>query len=138
MGERKATRSSTLARSKRVENRVVRYLAGPEAIRDWKDEHDISVEDCNCRWWIGEVKSMAWPSGPARLWSMLLAALRQAQKHSDRAFAVLVPCNAEVGNALVMYEQTGQPVITTLERFRCHVLGLGDADGEAGADRKAA
>lgn len=132
-----ATRRSTLTRSKRVETRVVRYLAGPEAARDWKEGHDISVQDSDGRVWLGEVKSMQWPSGPARLWSLLDAALRQAEKHTNLAFAVYVPANAEVGNALVMYRQSGMPVVVPLHSFRADVLGLGACD-EADPEQKAA
>jgi hypothetical protein len=140
-----AKKQSTLTRSKRVETRVVRYLAGPEAMRDWKDDHDISVEDANGRCWIGEVKSMAWPPGPARLWSLLSAALKQAEKHSDRAFAVYVPCHAEIENALVMVVVQGQPAVVTLQQFKFAYLGLGEwplelietGDGEGEAPKAA-
>lgn len=133
-----ATRQARLRSSKEAEKRVVRYLSGPDASRDWKEDHDIHVEDCDGNLWLGEVKNLTWPSGPARLWSLLDAALRQAEKHSDRVFAAYLPKFAEPQDALVMYRQSGVCVVTTLERFRAYVLGLGEADDDAEQDRKAA
>jgi len=118
-----ATRKSRLVRSKRVETRVVRYLAGEQAARDWKEDHDIHVEDSEGRTWIGEVKSKAWPAGPRGLWTLLRDALEQAEKHSLLAFAVYVPVHAEIGDALVMVRLSGVPVIVTLNQFKFRFLG---------------
>ena len=123
-----ATRASVLQRSKKVETRVAKYLWGEDAARDWKDDYDVSGDDADGRRWIGEVKSYAWPSGSARLLSILGAALEQAEKHSDRAFSILVPTNCEVANALVMLRREGIPVVMGAQAFRGSVLGLGEAE----------
>ena len=123
-----ATKASILQRSKKVETRVARFLFGEAAARDWKELSDISGDDADGRRWIGEVKSYAWPAGPARLLSILGAALEQAERHSDRAFAVLVPTNCQVENALVMLRREGIPVVMVAGAFRGSVLGLGEAE----------
>lgn len=112
-----AKRTSILQRSKRAETRVAKYLWGPEARRDWKDDHDLSGLDADGNLWIGEVKSIRWPGGPAAVWTLLVAALEQAEKHSDRAFAVYIPPHCEPENALAMVRNAGAPGIVTLEEL---------------------
>ena len=129
-------RTSILARSKRVENRVARYIWGPEALRDWKDTQDVSGLDAHLNLWVGEVKSYKWPAGPVRLWTILHDALLQAEgnlsgvEHPDKAsgapmgFAVLVPKGCETKDALVMFRREADPIVTTLQWFRDSLLGL--------------
>jgi len=121
---RRATRASILRQSKQAENRVARYIWGPQATRDWKDDHDLSGPDAEGMRWVGEVKSHAWPSGPGAVWGLLLAALRQAEKHSQTAFACFIPPSCQPQRALVMYRSGGRPVVVTLRDFREERLGL--------------
>ena len=118
-----ATRQSTLIRSKRAETRVAKFLFGPDARRDWKDDHDLSGEDADGNRWIGEVKNHAWPAGPKTLWDLLEKALLQAEKHSNRAFAVYIPKSASIEDGLVMIRMNDSLVIKTLREFQVH-LGL--------------
>lgn len=129
-----AKRQSICQRSKRVETRVARYLWGPEAARDWKEQHDIRGEDADGNTWTGEVKSYAWPAGPKRLWAILMAAFEQATGYErDRRFSVLVPTGASVEDALVMYPDCGVPVIVTLRQFRATVLQVEPAEASEAA-----
>lgn len=122
-----AKRTSVLRRSKQAENRVVRYLAGPEAKRDWKDEHDITVEDADGNVWTGEVKNYAWPTGPGGLWKIMDKAFEQASGYSNRSFACYLPTNSELRFALVASRVGGEVAVTTLEQFRAR-LGLTPAE----------
>ena len=125
-----ATRSSTLKRSKAAENRVSRYLWGPDHLRDWKEDYDLSGPDADGRVWVGEVKNYAWASGPGQLYGLMLAALEQAEKHSDRAFACYIPKNCQPEAALVMHRVNGQPVIVPAREFRAQTLGLAPGEEE--------
>lgn len=117
-----AKRTSVLARSKIAETRVARFLWGPDAARDWKELHDVSGPDAEGRIWIGEIKSHAWPIGPLSLWSLMTAALEQAEKQSNFAFAVLIPPHCEEEAALCMRRISGQPVIEPLLDFKQRVI----------------
>lgn len=128
-----ATRASILRRSKRAENRVAKAIFGAEARRDWKDDHDLSGYDAEGDLWIGEVKSLTWPAGPGRLWAILLAALEQAERHGNRAFAVLAPPKCEPENALVMVRRCGAPVVMPLRQFRDGIIGANGGGEDAQA-----
>jgi hypothetical protein len=112
------TKASLLARSKKAETRVARFLWGPYVTRDWKDDWDLSGPDAEGRTWTGEVKSHAWPAGPGALVKLMRDAFAQAEKHSERAFAVVIPPHCEPEHALCMFRLVGEPVTGTLFQFK--------------------
>ena len=130
-----AKRESIHVRSQRTENRMARYLFGPEAIREWKEEHDIRGDDAFGEVWIGEVKSTAWPSAPGAMWTHLHKAFAQACRYgSERVFAAWLPKGCEVRNAAVMYRERGLAVAVSAQAFRADVLGWWDDDEEDDED----
>ena len=110
--------TNILSRSKAAENRVVRYLFGEDATRDWKETHDISGVDSEGNTWIGEVKNYTWVTGPATLWTLLYSAFEQAEGYSQKCFAIYIPKNAKVENALVMVRMNSIPVVMSAEAFK--------------------
>lgn len=117
------TKANLLRRSKVAETRVARFLWGPYVTRDWKDDHDVSGPDAEGNTWIGEVKSKAWPAGPQMLLTILRDAFAQAEKHSERAFAVVIPPGCEAEHALCMFRLMGEPVTGTLGQFKRMIEG---------------
>lgn len=122
--------SNILSRSKTAENRVVRYLFGEDATRDWKETHDISGVDSEGNTWIGEVKNYTWVTGCGTLWTLMYSAFEQAQGYSERSFAIYIPKNASVENALVMFKMLNTPVIVSAETFKKILEGTYDCSGE--------
>lgn len=90
-----ATRASILQRSKRVEREVVKFFAGPDAARAWKEDWDVAFT-VNGRPWVVEVKSVRFTS-IGDLWRIGTAALEQAESYLCRqpprclAFAAVWP-----------------------------------------------
>ena len=139
--KRKANKSSIAACAKKAENRVAKYLWGEDALRDWKEDHDLSGLDANGDTWLIEVKNWAWPAGPERMVVIQLAALEQAEKHItdplfEHACSVLIPSKTTVESALVMYREcdadaggvrTGPLRIVTLKLFKETVLEVHEA-----------
>jgi hypothetical protein len=118
-----ATRSSILQRSKKAENKVCRYLFGKDSIRDWAEQNDIhgilyTTEGPEGETFCGEIKNMEWVAGAARLWSLMSAALEQAEGYNERAFAVYLPVYCSVEDALVMFRMNGMQVITNAATFK--------------------
>lgn len=99
-----AKRSSINARSKKAEQKVVRYICDDDqALRSWKEDFDLAViGECNVRWTI-EVKNWEFPAGPAGVWTLLSNALDQAETYGNPACcAVLIPPRCQPKDALVM------------------------------------
>ena len=122
--------TNILSRSKTAENRVVRYLFGEDATRDWKETHDISGVDSEGATWIGEVKNYTWVTGCGTLWTLMYSAFEQAQGYSERSFAIYIPKNASVENALVMFKMNGIPVVVSADVFKSILEGSSYASGE--------
>lgn len=109
----KSKTASRVARSKKIENEVSRYLFGHD--RDWKDLHDVSGDG-----WIGEVKDRALSTlssegGPV---GMLETALAQAQSVAEgkRTFAVLHLKNSrDLSKCLVLLDDSR---LMTLSQFK--------------------
>lgn len=118
-------KSSTLARSKKAENRMSKYLWGDDHYRDWKEEHDISGLDADGEMWWGEVKNAQWPSGPGGLQTLLDAAWEQVIGYGDgeHVFVAYLPPHASAGDALILHRRQNCRVIVTAREFREDVLG---------------
>jgi hypothetical protein len=118
------TRASTLRRSKVAENKVIRYFAGEQALRSWKDEWDISLKDHEGNIWTGEVKAHEWPASPGRFVALMHKALEQAEGYNARfAFACYAPKGSEAKSWMVCVRAQGVPVIVTADTFRVKWLG---------------
>jgi hypothetical protein len=106
-------RTSTLSRSKTVENRVSRYLWGN--LRDWEALHDISGNG-----WVGEVKAYSWETIGAKggVLSVLRDALKQCQSVCKEAspFACLVAKGTRAFEQSLVLTADGR--LWTLEQFR--------------------
>lgn len=122
-------RTSTLQHSKLVERQVVRFLAGPEAARDWKDLHDISVLDNDGRTWYGEVKdysgqTLSAGGGELSLGREALAQVEATRPDGDLCFAWLHRKRRQLERDWVAVRVTGAVVFMAGEEFRARWLGL--------------
>lgn len=78
-----AKRRSILAHSKRVENKVARFLFGPQARRAWKEDWDILWRAPEGDWWLVEVKATSEQRAGAVI-RLLREALLQATAYRER------------------------------------------------------
>ena len=114
-------RTSTLSRSKAVENRVSKYLFG--RLRDWEALHDVSGGG-----YRGEVKGYdhSTISAHGGAYAVLEAALEQCKSVCGdyKAFACLVPKGTRAFEKSLVLLDDGR--LLTLEQFK-HLLEAEDA-----------
>lgn len=126
---RNATKQSINRLSKVAERRVVKYLWGADAQRDWKEEHDISGPDHEGNVWIGEVKNQQYRPGPRANRKLLEAAFAQACKHdTTRRFAVHIPPGCQVEDAEVLTIVQSCQRRMSLQQFKFEVLQMAYED----------
>jgi len=122
-------RTSTLAQSKRHENRVSRYLFGKD--RDWKEQWDVSGQG-----WIGEVKcraNLSFAEG-CRLVREAFDQLREATKELGPFQSLFVVIHTKrcslSGDAVFLAGGRFLPVMgpQTLEEFREHLTAEEEVD----------
>lgn len=126
---------------KRTERMVAEYLGGT---RDWKEDHDCSVEGSHGECWIVECKSHHWRSGPGALWTLLdqareqvVAAMeREGLTAEDYCFPLVVywPTYCPQDGSALAYAPVGpgdEWVVMPLRRFRdLYCAQPGDPDDE--------
>jgi hypothetical protein len=135
-------RTSTLARSKDVENRVARYLWGESALRTWEAREDIRNDELRL---VGEVKSyqLATVTNSGGVYAVLYSALLQVTTAINddpglsgyAPFSVLVVPRQKLERALVMFPVrvsggTIMPLLFSLEwfaAFSCRKTARADA-----------